>query len=96
VKFKNQNYPVLIAPTHIPELNTVEHTSDGIKLGASVTLTILEDVLNEACNSMPGTNVKFSCLTGEKAFNKDGSVRSRERNKIMIVEGEIRQTSNKS
>jgi len=54
MKFKKQNYPVLIAPTHIPELNTVEHTSDGIKFGASVTLTTLEDVLNEACHSMPG------------------------------------------
>jgi len=55
VKFKNQNYSILIAPTHIPELNAVEHTSDGIRLGASVTLTTLEDVLNEACHSMPGT-----------------------------------------
>lgn len=54
MKFKKQNYPVLIAPTHIPELNSVEHTSDGIKFGASVTLTTLEDVLNEACHSMPG------------------------------------------
>ncbi|XP_020627784.1 xanthine dehydrogenase/oxidase-like isoform X2 [Orbicella faveolata] len=53
MKFKKQNYPVLIAPTHIPELNAVEHTSDGIKFGASVTLTTLEDVLNEACHSMP-------------------------------------------
>lgn len=81
MKFKNQNYPVLISPTHIPELNTVEHTSNGIKFGASVTLTILGDVLNEACHSMPGTNVQFSCLTGEKAFSKDGSVRWRERDK---------------
>ena len=54
MKFKNQNYPILIAPTHIPELNAVEHTAGGIKFGASVTLTTLEDVLNEACHSMPG------------------------------------------
>ena len=55
MKFKNQNYPILIAATHIPELNAVEHTADGIKFGASVTLTTLEDVLNEASNSMSGT-----------------------------------------
>ncbi|KAJ7381572.1 hypothetical protein OS493_040404, partial [Desmophyllum pertusum] len=42
MKFKNQNYPILIAPTHIPELNAVEHTADGIKFGASVTLSALE------------------------------------------------------
>lgn len=57
VKFKNQNYPILIAATHIPELNAVKHTSDGINFGASVTLATLEDVLNEACHSMAGTNV---------------------------------------
>ena len=55
MKFKNLNYPILIAPTHIPELNTVERTENGIKFGASVTLTTLEEVLNEACHSMPGT-----------------------------------------
>ena len=54
MKFKKQNYPVLIAPTHIPELNAVKHTTDGINFGASVTLTTLEDVLNEACRSMSG------------------------------------------
>ena len=57
MKFKNQNYPILIAATHIPELNAVEHTADGIKFGASVTLTALEDVLKEATDTLPGTNV---------------------------------------
>ena len=55
MKFKNQNYPILIAPTHIPELNAVEHTAEGIKFGVSVTLTTLEEVLSETCQSMPGT-----------------------------------------
>ena len=59
MKFKNQNYSILIAPTYIPELNAVEQTSDGIKFGASVTLTTLADVLNEARHSMPGTNAQF-------------------------------------
>ena len=52
MKFKNQNYPILIAPTHIPELNAVEHTADGIIFGASVTLSTLEDVLKEATDSL--------------------------------------------
>lgn len=54
MKFKNQNYPILIAPTHIPELNTVEETADGIIFGASVTLTTLEHELKEATRTMPG------------------------------------------
>ena len=54
MKFNNQNYPILIAPTRIPELKAVEHTAEGIKIGASVTLDILEEVLKEAKNSLPG------------------------------------------
>lgn len=53
MKFKNQGYPILIAPTHISELNAVEHAAEGIRFGASVTLTTLEEVLSEACRSMP-------------------------------------------
>jgi len=54
MKFKNQNYPILIAPTHISELNAVEETADGIIFGASVTLTALEHVLKDATHTMPG------------------------------------------
>lgn len=53
MKFKNQNYPILIAPTHIPELNAVEETADGIIFGASVSLTTLEHVLKDATHTMP-------------------------------------------
>lgn len=52
-KFKNQDYPILIAPTHIPELNAVEQTADGIRFGASVTLSTLEEVLTDATHTMP-------------------------------------------
>ena len=54
MKFNNQNYPILIAATHVPELNAVEHTADGIKIGASVTLSTLEAVLKDATHSLPG------------------------------------------
>ena len=60
MKFKNQSYPILIAPTHISELNAVEHTAEGIRFGASVTLTTLEEVLSEACQSMPGSSLKLN------------------------------------
>ena len=54
MKFKNQNYPILIAPTHIPEQNAVEETADGIIFVASVSLTTLEHVLKDATHTMPG------------------------------------------
>lgn len=60
MKFKNQGYPILIAPTHISELNAVEHAAEGIRFGASVTLTTLEEVLSEACQSMPGSSLKLN------------------------------------
>ena len=46
-KFKNCHYPVMIMPTHIKELNKVLVTEDGVKFGASVTLTRIEDVCKE-------------------------------------------------
>jgi len=43
VKFKNAKYPVIVAPTHVPELNTVlVEPGVALTLGASVTLTMLE------------------------------------------------------
>ena len=60
MKFKNQNYPILIAATHISELNAVEHTADGIRFGVSVTLTTLEDVLKEAIDTLPGTYTVYT------------------------------------
>ena len=59
MKFNNQNYPILIAPTHISELKAVEHTAEGIKIGASVTLNTLEEVLKEAKYSLPGIKKKY-------------------------------------
>lgn len=41
VKFKNMKYPVIVAPTHVPELTEVTVNEDSLVLGASVTLTTL-------------------------------------------------------
>ena len=54
MKFKNQHYPVLIAPTHVPELNVVEEAADGVTFGASVTLSTLEEVSGELIQRLPG------------------------------------------
>ncbi|KAG0623191.1 hypothetical protein M758_3G155300 [Ceratodon purpureus] len=40
-RFKNFQYPVLIATTHVPELLAMKVTGGGVEIGASVTLTNL-------------------------------------------------------
>ncbi|XP_068088896.1 xanthine dehydrogenase/oxidase isoform X2 [Hyperolius riggenbachi] len=52
-KFKNMRYPVIIAPSWIPELNSVEHTQEGICFGASCTLAMMGDVLQKAVEEFP-------------------------------------------
>nr|DBA27333.1 TPA: hypothetical protein GDO54_011493 [Pyxicephalus adspersus] len=52
-KFKNMRYPVIIAPSWIPELNKVDHTQDGICFGASCTLTMMGEILQKAVVELP-------------------------------------------
>ncbi|XP_031555377.1 xanthine dehydrogenase/oxidase-like [Actinia tenebrosa] len=52
-KFKNQNYPILIASTHVPELNVVQQTETGVTFGSSVTLTTIEETLNDHVVHLP-------------------------------------------
>lgn len=54
MKFKNMHYPVIIAATNIVDLNSVQHMETGIRIGASVTLAKLEDVLKAAISQMEG------------------------------------------
>lgn len=53
VKFKNCYYPVILAPTNIPELYRIDRTEAGITIGASNTLSNLERVLREAVANQP-------------------------------------------
>lgn len=45
--------PVLLDMSHVQELHTIRHTSDGVTLGAGVTLTQLIDVLSNQDGHMP-------------------------------------------
>ncbi|CAM6083475.1 unnamed protein product [Calypogeia fissa] len=47
VRFKRLNYPVLISPTQIPELNKIDITGDGLVIGSAATLSGLVKVLKE-------------------------------------------------
>lgn len=61
MKFKNMKYPVMIAPTHIPELVDITHTDLGIRFGASVTLSRIDKELKEAVEKYPGMKSVFMC-----------------------------------
>lgn len=54
MKFKNFVYPVLILPNQIPELTGVVLENDGVKVGAAVTLTEMERVLDHYIDILPG------------------------------------------
>ncbi|XP_070578245.1 xanthine dehydrogenase/oxidase-like [Ptychodera flava] len=47
VKFKDQFYPVYLAPSNVPELTKVEVTDEGVTFGAAVSLSTVENVLKE-------------------------------------------------
>lgn len=53
VKFKNAVYPTYISPVHVPELNAVAVVSDGVEIGASVTLSKLAEVLRGLVEERP-------------------------------------------
>lgn len=53
VAFKKQHYPVLINPTRIPELNTTEVLKSGVRVGAAVTLTELQELLTRLVQTRP-------------------------------------------
>lgn len=47
VRFKNLQYPVLIATTHVPELSTIKVIDSGVEIGSSVTLTNIFETFSE-------------------------------------------------
>lgn len=58
VKFKNLVYPVLLSPTLVPELNSIQTTASGVEVGAAVTLDHMGAVLREAVMSLPAAQTE--------------------------------------
>jgi len=54
VKFKNVHYPVIIAATHIKELNVIQQIDTGLRVGASVTMTTLDQTLKQTIRQLSG------------------------------------------
>uniref|UniRef100_A0A1B6KEG1 FAD-binding PCMH-type domain-containing protein n=1 Tax=Graphocephala atropunctata TaxID=36148 RepID=A0A1B6KEG1_9HEMI len=53
VKFKNCLYPVIIQPSMVPELTAMLPTVDGLRVGASITLSALEQELKNLIATLP-------------------------------------------
>ena len=48
------SHRVIVAPTHIPKLRAISHTDKGVKFGASVTITRIDDERKDAIQKYPG------------------------------------------
>ncbi|XP_064390120.1 xanthine dehydrogenase/oxidase-like isoform X2 [Halichondria panicea] len=63
VKFKGAFYDTLISCSQVPELNKMAVTDEGLTVGASVTLTRLEEQLKHLVESLPENKTRtFSAL----------------------------------
>ena len=58
MKFKNFQYPVMIQPTYVPELVNITESESGIKFGASVTLSEVEDICMKQAAAQPSWKVQ--------------------------------------
>ena len=61
MKFKKCQYPVMIQPNYIPELNKIHFTPEGITVGAAVTWSRLEDTLKNFMASKKMENLQYQC-----------------------------------
>ena len=58
MRFKNQHYPVLINVGSIPELLDVKVDDKGITIGASVSLSQVDEILKHEIEKSPGKLIK--------------------------------------
>jgi len=54
MKSKKTPFPVVIAATHVKELNAVELSENQIRFGASVTLSRTDQTLRQAIDQLHG------------------------------------------
>lgn len=54
VRLKGQLYPVLVSVSGVEELEKLELEEDGLLVGASVTLSSLEEALKDVIAELPG------------------------------------------
>jgi len=64
MKYKNLIYPILIQPIQIKEMYEIIETPEALRIGASVTLTVLEEILKYHVKIKPGNSLDLIlCLS---------------------------------
>ncbi|XP_055967737.1 aldehyde oxidase 4-like [Sorex fumeus] len=58
IKFRDEFHPVFISPLSLPEMNFVDITDDGIKIGAGYTLAQLNEALQFIVSEQPKEKTK--------------------------------------
>ncbi|XP_027780828.1 aldehyde oxidase [Marmota flaviventris] len=58
MKFKGVFHPVIISPDRIKELNIVNHSCNGLTLGAGLSLAQVKDILADMVQKLPEENTK--------------------------------------
>lgn len=58
MKFRGFVYPVMLSPTHVPELNAISETATAVVVGASVTLTKMGDYLKALVAKLPESKTR--------------------------------------
>ncbi|KAK9877005.1 hypothetical protein WA026_016033 [Henosepilachna vigintioctopunctata] len=59
MKFKHMAYPVLIQPSQIIELRSIDTVDDGVRVGSSVTLMEIENYLSTKIEIIPEKNTRL-------------------------------------
>ncbi|KAJ9512823.1 hypothetical protein QJQ45_029028 [Haematococcus lacustris] len=77
MKFKDMKYPILIAPTHVPELNSLAVTEQGVTAGAGVTLTRLMTFLKAEIAARPAWQTStFQAVVGQLRWFAGNQIRN--------------------
>ncbi|XP_071963030.1 xanthine dehydrogenase/oxidase-like [Antedon mediterranea] len=58
IKLKKMHYPMLVSVANVAELNTIGLCETGVNIGASVTLSRIEDFLKDAMGQIPDYQCK--------------------------------------
>uniref|UniRef100_A0A8D0G7C1 FAD-binding PCMH-type domain-containing protein n=1 Tax=Sphenodon punctatus TaxID=8508 RepID=A0A8D0G7C1_SPHPU len=61
MKFKGVFHPIIISPARILDLNLVNYTKNGLTIGASCSLALVKDILENAVLELPRENTKVFC-----------------------------------
>ncbi|KAF5838823.1 molybdopterin binding aldehyde oxidase/xanthine dehydrogenase [Dunaliella salina] len=61
MKFKAAQYPVVVSPAAVPELNQLEATDKGVEIGAAVTLTNLMKYFKHLIATRPAHETSSCC-----------------------------------